>query len=164
MCKCSVFSWMDFAAWCRLMLSCKIRCSVLHSLDPVLLHFARQDVSPEDIPIMLVGNKCDLRGDRANCVPTTYGEKLAMVNENQWLSTCGSVGNRWSWKKREKSLLTITTMSIKLAMQFKRSEHTVTSFICIISKRKYKAELESTWFISPTVRQEIYIDRLIVIN
>lgn len=38
-----------------------------------------QDVSPEDIPIMLVGNKCDLRQDRANCVPTTYGEKLAMV-------------------------------------------------------------------------------------
>lgn len=36
-------------------------------------------MSPEDIPIMLVGNKCDLRQDGLNCVPTTYGEKLAMV-------------------------------------------------------------------------------------
>lgn len=28
---------------------------------------------------MLVGNKCDLREDGVNCVPTSYGEKLAMV-------------------------------------------------------------------------------------
>lgn len=33
----------------------------------------------EDIPIMLVGNKCDLRQDGVNSVPTSYGEKLAMV-------------------------------------------------------------------------------------
>lgn len=42
-------------------------------------YVAWQDVSPEDIPIMLVGNKCDLRKDGVNCVPTSYGEKLAMV-------------------------------------------------------------------------------------
>lgn len=41
--------------------------------------FARQDVSQVDIPIMLVGNKCDLRKDGGSCVPTSYGEKLAMV-------------------------------------------------------------------------------------
>lgn len=45
----------------------------------MFLYSAWQDVSPEDIPIMLVGNKCDMRRDRANCVPTAYGEKLAMV-------------------------------------------------------------------------------------
>lgn len=45
----------------------------------ILFYFAWQDMSPEDIPIMLVGNKCDLRQDGLNCVPTTYGEKLAMV-------------------------------------------------------------------------------------
>lgn len=28
---------------------------------------------------MLVGNKCDLRQDGVNSVPTSYGEKLAMV-------------------------------------------------------------------------------------
>lgn len=28
---------------------------------------------------MLVGNKCDLRRDGVNSVPTSYGEKLAMV-------------------------------------------------------------------------------------
>lgn len=28
---------------------------------------------------MLVGNKCDLRRDAVNSVPTSYGEKLAMV-------------------------------------------------------------------------------------
>lgn len=28
---------------------------------------------------MLVGNKCDLRRNGANSVPTSYGEKLAMV-------------------------------------------------------------------------------------
>lgn len=38
-----------------------------------------QEVCPEDIPIMLVGNKCDLRQDGVSSVPTSYGEKLAMV-------------------------------------------------------------------------------------
>lgn len=28
---------------------------------------------------MLIGNKCDLRQDGVNSVPTSYGEKLAMV-------------------------------------------------------------------------------------
>lgn len=41
--------------------------------------FVLQDMCPEDIPIMLVGNKCDLRQDGVNSVPTSYGEKLAMV-------------------------------------------------------------------------------------
>lgn len=40
-------------------------------------------MSQEDIPIMLVGNKCDLRQDGVNCVPTSYGEKLAMVMTNK---------------------------------------------------------------------------------
>lgn len=48
----------------------------MHNLCQCLLW---QDVSPEDIPIMLVGNKCDLRQESADCVPTTYGEKLSMV-------------------------------------------------------------------------------------
>lgn len=42
-----------------------------------------QDVSQDDIPIMLVGNKTDLRNealrDGVTCIPTSYGEKLAMV-------------------------------------------------------------------------------------
>jgi len=42
-----------------------------------------QDVSQDDIPIMLVGNKTDLRKeallDGVTCIPTSYGEKLAMV-------------------------------------------------------------------------------------
>lgn len=41
--------------------------------------FSWQDVSHDDIPIMLVGNKCDLRQHAVNSVPTSYGEKLAMV-------------------------------------------------------------------------------------
>lgn len=43
-----------------------------------------QDVSQDDIPIMLVGNKTDLRTDAlqegVTCIPTSYGEKLAMVS------------------------------------------------------------------------------------
>lgn len=38
-----------------------------------------EDVSPEDIPIMLVGNKCDLRQDGLTCVSSSYGEKLSMT-------------------------------------------------------------------------------------
>ncbi|KAM9392370.1 ras and EF-hand domain-containing protein homolog [Pholidichthys leucotaenia] len=38
-----------------------------------------EDVAHDNIPIMLVGNKCDLRKGATNCVPTSYGEKLAMT-------------------------------------------------------------------------------------
>lgn len=51
----------------------------------IFLFFAWQDVSQEDIPIMLVGNKCDLRQHGSNCIPTSYGEKLAMVITNKHL-------------------------------------------------------------------------------
>lgn len=48
-----------------------------------LLSISVQDVSQDDIPIMLVGNKSDLREqalqDGITCVSTSYGEKLAMV-------------------------------------------------------------------------------------
>lgn len=47
------------------------------------ISFAWQDVSQEDIPIMLVGNKSDLRQNGVSCVPTSYGEKLAMVMSNE---------------------------------------------------------------------------------
>lgn len=32
---------------------------------------------------MLVGNKSDLRQNGVSCVPTSYGEKLAMVMSNE---------------------------------------------------------------------------------
>lgn len=42
-----------------------------------------QDVSQDKIPIMLVGNKTDLRqqalDDGVQCISTSYGEKLARV-------------------------------------------------------------------------------------
>lgn len=42
-----------------------------------------QDATHENIPIMMVGNKADLRQDVTEqgqkCVPINYGEKLAMV-------------------------------------------------------------------------------------
>lgn len=46
------------------------------------LFFFWQDVSQQDIPIMLVGSKCDLRQEGVKCVPVSYGEKLAMVKTN----------------------------------------------------------------------------------
>lgn len=50
----------------------------------IIVHcFSWQDVSHEDIPIMLVGNKSDLRQDGIGCVPASYGEKLAMVITNK---------------------------------------------------------------------------------
>ncbi|XP_034396442.1 ras and EF-hand domain-containing protein [Cyclopterus lumpus] len=52
-----------------------------------------QDVSQEDIPIMLVGNKCDLRQDGANCVPTSYGEKLAMTYNTLFCETSAKEGS-----------------------------------------------------------------------
>ncbi|XP_037337805.2 ras and EF-hand domain-containing protein isoform X2 [Pungitius pungitius] len=52
-----------------------------------------EDVSQEDIPIMLVGNKCDLRPDKTNCVPTSYGEKLAMTYNTQFCETSAKDGS-----------------------------------------------------------------------
>lgn len=50
----------------------------------IIVHcFSWQDVSHEDIPIMLVGNKSDLRQGGIGCVPASYGEKLAMVITNK---------------------------------------------------------------------------------
>ncbi|XP_068422347.1 ras and EF-hand domain-containing protein isoform X2 [Clinocottus analis] len=52
-----------------------------------------EDVSQEDIPIMLVGNKCDLRQDTANCVPSSYGEKLAMTYNTLFCETSAKEGS-----------------------------------------------------------------------
>ncbi|KAM6958776.1 ras and EF-hand domain-containing protein [Aplochiton taeniatus] len=55
-----------------------------------------EDVSQEDIPIMLLGNKCDLRQqalqDGIPCIPTSYGEKLAMVSGSIPCSPCPHIG------------------------------------------------------------------------
>jgi len=54
-----------------------------------------QDATYENIPIMMVGNKADLRqavteqGEK--CVPINYGEKLAMVR-----SKCYLFSIKWS--------------------------------------------------------------------
>ncbi|XP_040010397.1 ras and EF-hand domain-containing protein [Xiphias gladius] len=52
-----------------------------------------EDVSQEDIPIMLVGNKCDVRQDGVNCVPTSYGEKLAMTYNTLFCETSAKDGS-----------------------------------------------------------------------
>ncbi|XP_068995206.1 ras and EF-hand domain-containing protein [Embiotoca jacksoni] len=52
-----------------------------------------EDVSPDDIPIILVGNKCDLRQDAVNCVPTSYGEKLAMTYNTLFCETSAKDGS-----------------------------------------------------------------------
>ncbi|KAM8886360.1 ras and EF-hand domain-containing protein homolog isoform 2-T2 [Spinachia spinachia] len=52
-----------------------------------------QDVSQDDIPIMLVGNKCDLRPDKTNGVPTSYGEKLAMTYNTLFCETSAKDGS-----------------------------------------------------------------------
>uniref|UniRef100_A0A672IZI1 RAS and EF-hand domain containing n=1 Tax=Salarias fasciatus TaxID=181472 RepID=A0A672IZI1_SALFA len=52
-----------------------------------------EDVSHEDVPIMLVGNKCDLRQEAANCVPTSYGEKLAMTYNTLFCETSAKDGS-----------------------------------------------------------------------
>ncbi|XP_060927689.1 ras and EF-hand domain-containing protein homolog [Limanda limanda] len=52
-----------------------------------------EDVSLEDIPIMLVGNKCDLRENEVNCVPTSYGEKLAMTYNTLFCETSAKEGS-----------------------------------------------------------------------
>lgn len=47
------------------------------------IKFSLQDATHENIPIMMVGNKADLRQavteQGQKCVPINYGEKLAMV-------------------------------------------------------------------------------------
>ncbi|XP_062273847.1 ras and EF-hand domain-containing protein homolog [Scomber scombrus] len=52
-----------------------------------------EDVSQEDIPIMLVGNKCDLRKDGVSSVPTSYGEKLAMTYSTLFCETSAKDGS-----------------------------------------------------------------------
>uniref|UniRef100_A0A4W6BJ81 RAS and EF-hand domain containing n=1 Tax=Lates calcarifer TaxID=8187 RepID=A0A4W6BJ81_LATCA len=52
-----------------------------------------EDVSQEDIPIMLVGNKCDLRQHGSNCIPTSYGEKLAMTYNTLFCETSAKDGS-----------------------------------------------------------------------
>ncbi|XP_058492964.1 ras and EF-hand domain-containing protein homolog isoform X1 [Solea solea] len=52
-----------------------------------------QDVSSEDVPIMLVGNKCDLRQSGASFVPTSYGEKLAMTYNTLFCETSAKDGS-----------------------------------------------------------------------
>uniref|UniRef100_A0A8C7V009 EF-hand domain-containing protein n=1 Tax=Oncorhynchus mykiss TaxID=8022 RepID=A0A8C7V009_ONCMY len=56
-----------------------------------------EDVSQDDIPIMLVGNKCDLREqalqDSVTCVPTSFGEKLAMTYNALFCETSAKDGS-----------------------------------------------------------------------
>uniref|UniRef100_H3CKH3 RAS and EF-hand domain containing n=1 Tax=Tetraodon nigroviridis TaxID=99883 RepID=H3CKH3_TETNG len=52
-----------------------------------------EEVCPEDIPIMLVGNKCDMRQAGANSVPTSYGEKLAMTYNTLFCETSAKDGS-----------------------------------------------------------------------
>uniref|UniRef100_A0A3Q4MPJ2 RAS and EF-hand domain containing n=1 Tax=Neolamprologus brichardi TaxID=32507 RepID=A0A3Q4MPJ2_NEOBR len=52
-----------------------------------------EDVSHEDIPIMLVGNKSDLRQGGIGCVPASYGEKLAMTYNTLFCETSAKDGS-----------------------------------------------------------------------
>ncbi|KAL4630126.1 ras and EF-hand domain-containing protein isoform X1 [Arapaima gigas] len=56
-----------------------------------------EDVSQEDIPIMLVGNKVDLRKqaleEGIKCIPTSYGEKLAMTYNALFCETSAKDGS-----------------------------------------------------------------------
>ncbi|XP_077571240.1 ras and EF-hand domain-containing protein-like isoform X1 [Stigmatopora nigra] len=51
-----------------------------------------EDMSQVDVPIMLIGNKCDLRHGTTNCVPTSYGEKLAMTYNTLFCETSAKDG------------------------------------------------------------------------
>ncbi|KAL0979813.1 hypothetical protein UPYG_G00190070 [Umbra pygmaea] len=55
-----------------------------------------EDASQEDIPIMLVGNKCDLREqalkDGITCIPTSYGQKLSMTHNSLFCETSAKDG------------------------------------------------------------------------
>ncbi|CAL8250310.1 unnamed protein product [Boreogadus saida] len=52
-----------------------------------------EDLSHDDIPIMLVGNKCDMRQQGIVCVPTSYGEKLAMTYNALFCETSAKDGS-----------------------------------------------------------------------
>ncbi|XP_055024025.2 ras and EF-hand domain-containing protein [Misgurnus anguillicaudatus] len=56
-----------------------------------------EDVSQDDIPIMLVGNKTDLRTEALQegmtCIPTSYGEKLAMTYSALFCETSAKDGS-----------------------------------------------------------------------
>uniref|UniRef100_A0A668AZL9 RAS and EF-hand domain containing n=1 Tax=Myripristis murdjan TaxID=586833 RepID=A0A668AZL9_9TELE len=52
-----------------------------------------EDVSQDDIPIMLVGNKSDLRQEGVSCVPTSYGQKLAMTYNALFCETSAKDGS-----------------------------------------------------------------------
>ncbi|XP_051965026.1 ras and EF-hand domain-containing protein homolog [Xyrauchen texanus] len=56
-----------------------------------------EDVSQDDIPIMLVGNKTDLRNEAllhgVTCIPTSYGEKLAMTYSALFCETSAKDGS-----------------------------------------------------------------------
>ncbi|CAL9708202.1 unnamed protein product [Knipowitschia caucasica] len=52
-----------------------------------------EDISPEDIPIMLVGNKCDLRQEGLTCVSSSYGEKLSMTYNTLFCETSAKDGS-----------------------------------------------------------------------
>ncbi|KAL7827432.1 hypothetical protein SRHO_G00331500 [Serrasalmus rhombeus] len=56
-----------------------------------------EDVSQDDVPIMLVGNKTDLRQqalqDGVTCIPTSYGEKLAMTYSSLFCETSAKDGS-----------------------------------------------------------------------
>ncbi|XP_061117175.1 ras and EF-hand domain-containing protein [Conger conger] len=56
-----------------------------------------EDVSQDNIPIMLVGNKADLRQqalqEGTSCVPTGFGEKLAMTYNSLFCETSAKEGS-----------------------------------------------------------------------
>ncbi|KAI4878132.1 hypothetical protein NFI96_007712 [Prochilodus magdalenae] len=56
-----------------------------------------EDVSQDDVPIMLVGNKTDLRQqalqEGITCIPTSYGEKLAMTYSSLFCETSARDGS-----------------------------------------------------------------------
>lgn len=56
-----------------------------------------QDATHENIPIMMVGNKADLRQavteQGQKCVPINYGEKLAMVRSKSTSLVLNSLKN-----------------------------------------------------------------------
>ncbi|XP_028853021.1 ras and EF-hand domain-containing protein isoform X2 [Denticeps clupeoides] len=56
-----------------------------------------EDIAQDDVPIMLVGNKCDLRQEALQngitCIPTSYGEKLAMTYSSLFCETSAKDGS-----------------------------------------------------------------------
>lgn len=79
----------------------KICISDLTSEAPALTFYSLQDATHENIPIMMVGNKSDLRQTASEeglkCVPLNYGEKLAMVRMTDpiaWKNKKDNIENR----------------------------------------------------------------------